>query len=497
MKILTATGPLKDSPHAVAVLLFDDEVKAPRLPVLDRETVKVLMKLIAAAKFTGKKDELLRHYTDRAVSPLIILHGLGARKDFTWQRLRYATGAVVRDARDHGAKTLVVVKEYSLAAEFTAADVTRAMVDGIVLGNWRFDHYQRQPKGEVKELTSVVIHYSTALRKAEAQRALPRLRVLAECTNRAREWSTHPTNVVNTDYLAKAAKKLKAPGFKVTVLERAQLQRLGLNLLLAVNKGSAMPPKLVIMDWNPRGAKQTIALVGKGMVFDSGGLNIKVMSMDEMKSDMSGASAVLAAMHGVVELKPKIRVVGVLGLTENAIGPDAYRPSDIYTAYNGKTVEITNTDAEGRLVLADALAYVIDKYKPTGVIDLATLTGAAKIALGLYANAIFSNDEQWKRAVTDAAERAGERLWPLPLYEEYSEEIKSPVAELRNAVTNHRWGGASTGAAFLKEFVGKTPWVHLDIAPTAFPGVPSPIQPKSTASGSGVRTVLELITTAK
>jgi leucyl aminopeptidase len=214
-----------------------------------------------------------------------------------------------------------------------------------------------------------------------------------------------------------------------------------------------------------------------------------------MKSDMSGAAAVLAAMYGVAELKPKVRVIGVMGLTENAIGPDAYRPSDIYTAYNGKTVEITNTDAEGRLVLADALAYVIAQYKPTGVIDIATLTGAAKIALGQFANAIFANDEKWQRAVADSAERVGERLWPLPLYEEYSEEIKSPIAQLRNAVTNHRWGGASTAAAFLKEFVGKTPWVHLDIAPTAFPGHPSPIQPKATASGAGVRTMLELVTT--
>jgi leucyl aminopeptidase len=493
MKISTAFGTVSAAPDAVAVFLFDDEVRSPRLPALNRATVNEITRLITASKFAGKKDEVIRHYSDRAMAPMLILVGLGARKDFHWQNLRLAAGAAVRNGRDHGAKTLALVSEDKLAADLGAEEVTHALVDGIVMGNWRFDDYKKTPPKEIKELTAVTIYFFNEQRKKSADRVIKRHAEIARCTNLARQWGTQPANVVNTEYLAREARKLSAKGLKVTVLERAQMQKLGMNLLLAVSKGSAMPPKLIIMDWNPGGTKKTYAFVGKGLVFDSGGLNIKVAMMEEMKSDMCGAAAVLAAMNGVAELKPNVRVVGVMGCVENAVGPDAYRPSDIYTAYNGKTVEIGNTDAEGRLVLADALAYTVDKYKPNGLVDLATLTGAAVVALGHFADAVFTNDEHWRQTVMAAGERAGERQWHMPLFDEYGEEMKGEVAQLRN-VPGHRWGGSCTAAAFLKEFVGNTPWVHIDIAPTAFPGVVSAIQPKATASGSGVRTLLELVT---
>jgi leucyl aminopeptidase len=492
MKIITASGSVKARPSAVAVCLFEDEVKSPKLPALDAATVKEIQRLITASKFAGKKDELVRHYAERSLSPMVILQGLGSRRDFQWKTLRLAIGSVVRAARDKGAKSLALLSMDKLAEELLAEDVTRAIVDGIVLGDWRFDHYKNLPKSDVKELDSVTIYYSSEARRKSADGILKRVRVAAECTNLAREYGTHPANVVNTEYLATEAKKLARQGVKVTVLDRAQLQKQGLNLLLAVARGSAMPPKLIIMDHNPRGAKKSYALVGKGLVFDSGGLNIKTASMEEMKSDMCGAAAVLAAMHGVAQLKPACRVIGVIGAVENAVGPESYRPSDIYTAYNGKTVEVMNTDAEGRLVLADALAYVVKNYKPDAVVDLATLTGAAVVALGYYADAVFSNNEKWLHTVMDAAEIAGERMWHMPLFEEYSEEMKGETAELRN-VPGHRWGGACTAAAFLNEFVGNTAWVHIDIAPTAFPSITSSIQPKATVTGSGVRTLLEVV----
>ncbi|MBU0508092.1 leucyl aminopeptidase [bacterium] len=493
MKITAAVGLVKGAPSAIAVCLFDDEIKAPKLPSLDRPTAREVMKLIAASRFSGKKDELVRHYSERGKAPLLILQGLGARRDFRWHTLRLAAGAVVREARDLGGKSLVVISEDKLIEDLSAEEVTRALVDGIILGNWRFDHYRPASKSDRKQLTSVTLYYTTSGRKRAADRSLKRQVILAESTNLARAWGTHPANVVNTDFLAREAKKLTVQGVKVTVLGKREMQRLGMGLILAVTKGSAMPPKLIIMDWNPRGAKKTFALVGKGLVFDSGGLNIKTASMDEMKSDMCGAAAVLGAMHGVAKLKPNCRVVGVIGAVENAIGPEAYRPSDIYTAYNGKTVEILNTDAEGRLVLADAMAYTVEKYKPSVMVDLATLTGAAVVALGHHADAVFSNNERLREQILKSAERAGERMWPMPLYEEYSKEMEGATAELRNAC-GHRWGGACTAAAFLKEFVGETPWIHIDIAPTAFPAVVSSIQPKETAAGSGVRTLLEFVT---
>jgi leucyl aminopeptidase len=244
------------------------------------------------------------------------------------------------------------------------------------------------------------------------------------------------------------------------------------------------------MDYHPQGAKNTVAIAGKGVVFDSGGLNIKLAMMEEMKGDMGGSAAVLGAMHTIVKTKPKVRVIGVIGTVENAIGSKSFRPSDIYTAYNGKTVEVGNTDAEGRLVLADAISYTIDKYKPSAVIDLATLTGAAKVALGSYADAVFTNDERLRQNVLQAAERAGERMWPMPLFEEYSKEVEGETADVRNSV-GHRWGGACTAAAFIQEFVGKTPWVHIDIAPTSHPATPTSIQPKASGSGAGVKTLVE------
>jgi leucyl aminopeptidase len=492
VKILTATGGVKGQPGALAVLLFDDEVKRPRLPALNRATVKEIIKLIAASKFSGKKNEMARQYSEHALAPVLILHGLGARRDFQWKSLRLAAGAVLREARDHGAKSLALVSEDRLATDLALESVTRALVDGFVLGQWKFDAYRTKSEDDKKDLKSASIYLPDAACKRAADKVLRRAQVAAECTNLARDWGTHPANVVNTEFLADEARKLSPRGVHVIVLTRAQLSRLGMNLLLAVSKGSAMPPKLIVMDWNPRGAKKSFALVGKGLVFDSGGLNIKTASMEEMKSDMCGAAAVLAAMNGVAELKPNVRVIGVIGAVENAIGPNAYRPSDIYTGYNGKTVEIANTDAEGRLVLADALAYTVAKYKPSAMVDLATLTGAAVVALGNYADAVFSNSERFLREVMQAAERVDERVWHMPLFEEYSEEVKGECADLRNSV-GHRWGGACTAAAFLKEFVGGTPWVHIDIAPTAFPAVVSAIQPKATAAGSGVRTLLELI----
>jgi leucyl aminopeptidase len=494
MKISTTFGVVKAEFGAIAVGLFDDELKNPKLPALDRATVREISKLVAAAKFTAKKKQTVVHLTDRAAAPVLILQGLGARKDFEWRALRLAAGAITRAARDNGAKSVAIVSEDQIAKDLDVDNVTRALVEGIVLGDWRFEHYKKGAGQDRKELKSVAIHYTSDERRNSAMRILKRYQTIAECQNLARDWGTQPTNVVTTDFLANEAKKLKKLGVKVSVLERRDLKRLGLNLLLAVSAGTAMPPKLIIMDWHPRGTKKGYAFVGKGLVFDSGGLNIKTMSMEEMKSDMCGGAAVLAAMHGVAQLKPRVRIIGVIGAVENAIGPNAYRPSDIYTAFNGKTVEIGNTDAEGRLVLADALAYTVDKYKPAGIVDLATLTGAAKIALGSHADAVFTNNDNWQREILGAAERAGERVWPLPLFDEHSEEMKGDIADLKN-IAGHRWGGACTGAAFLKEFVGKTPWVHMDIAPSAFPGNPSSIQPKATASGSGVRTLIELAMT--
>ncbi len=494
MKITSATGLVKGNFGAIAVCLFDDEVKSPKLSALDRATQRSVAQLIAASKFSGKKGETVRHFSDAAAAPVLILQGLGVRKHFTWLGLRHAAGACARTARDSGAKSLALCSDDKLADELNPENVTRALVDGLILGSWTFDHYKSKNESakDRKELASATLYFVNAERKRAADRMLPRATMMAECTCLARDWGTHPTNVTTIDYMTRRARELSKRGIRVSAVEMSEMKRLGMNLFVAVGQASEMPPRLVIMDWNPRGATKTFALVGKGLVFDSGGLNIKTAMMEEMKSDMCGAAAVLATMYGVAQMKPKVRVIGMLALAENAISGNAFRPSDIYTAMNGKTVEIGNTDAEGRLVLADSMCYANKKYKLTGMVDICTLTGAAKIALGVHADAVFTNNEKLQGRILDAANVSGDRMWPMPLYEEYLDEMRSPIADLNNTAGD-RWGGACRAAAFLREFVGDTPWVHIDIAPTSFPGALSPIQPKMTANGTGVRTFLEFL----
>ncbi|MBU0692315.1 leucyl aminopeptidase [bacterium] len=488
MKITPGFGKISGNPEAIGICLFDDEIRSGKFSAISAATKRAMERIIAASKFSGKPTETIAHLSESASAPVLVLQGMGSRKEFNWLRLRLAAGAVARAARDAGAKSLALVSGDKLTEDLSEEMITRALVDGLILGTWTFDHYKAQK--DKRLLRETVIYYGSEERKKAASKMIRHARILAEGQCVARDLTTHPTNEVNTDYLVREAKALSKKGIKTTVLEAAQMKKLGMNLILAVGQASAMPPRLIIMDYKPARARKTVALIGKGVVFDSGGLNIKTLMMDEMKSDMGGAAAVMGAMHTIARLKPGIRVIGVIGTVENAIGPNAYRPSDIYTAYNGKTVEVMNTDAEGRLVLADALAYTIDKYQPNAVIDLATLTGAAKVALGKYADAVFSNSDRMKKAVLAAAELAGERMWPMPLFEEYTKEVEGETAQLRNSV-GHRWGGACTAAAFLKEFVGNTSWTHIDIAPTAFPGAPSSIQPKMTATGSGVKTIVE------
>lgn len=491
MKFSALTGALKASPDAIAVCLFDDELKSPKLAGLDRRTSNLIIHLLASARFEGKHKDTFVHHGENGQSPILILQGLGSRAGFSWHRLRLAAGSVSRAAKACGVKSLAVFSTAAYDDDLDAVPTARALVDGLILGNWSFDHYKPRKSRSTDTLLTVSLYFNSQSRKNAAEKIIPAAQILAESQLLAREYGTHPANVVTTDYLKSEAKKLTRFGIKVTVLEREQLKRLGMNLILAVGQASTMPPRVIIMDYHPRGAKKSLALVGKGLVFDSGGLNIKVTMMEEMKSDMCGAASVLAAMHGIARLKPRQRVLGVIGTCENAISGNAYRPSDIYTAYNGKTVEIGNTDAEGRLVLADTLAYIADKYKPDMMVDIATLTGAAKVALGHHADAVFSNDERVKQKVLQAAERSFERLWPMPLYDEYLDEMKGDTAMLKNSA-GHRWGGASLAAAFLKEFVGKTPWAHLDIAPTSFPAYPTSLSPKMTASGNSTKALIEL-----
>ena len=317
--------------------------------------------------------------------------------------------------------------------------------------------------------------------------------MIAEAVSLARDLGNSPGNDINPSYLAATAQTLaETTSLSCQLLEQAEMEELNMGCLLGVAQGSAQPPAFIILEHTPRGANGApIVLVGKGLTFDSGGISIKPAGgMEDMKMDMSGGAAVLGTMQALARLNYPRRVVGLVPASENLPSGTAVKPGDILRAMSGKTVEVINTDAEGRLILADALAYAVEKYKPACIIDLATLTGAVVVALGSQATGMMGTDDDMMTRLREAGERCAERVWQLPLFDEYSKQIKSDFADIKN--TGGREAGSIIGGAFLKEFVGDTPWVHLDIAGMAWTREGKPYVPKG-STGWGIRLLLETL----
>ncbi|MDZ7641396.1 MAG: leucyl aminopeptidase [Desulfurivibrio sp.] len=370
-------------------------------------------------------------------------------------------------------------------------EAVAALSEGLLLGSYRFNKYRGlkdDPEQPEPLLSEVVIHAPRRL-KAVVQRAASLARGVAA----ARDMANEPGNGWTPAEFAEQARELgREYGLRVKVLSKAALTRLGMGGILAVSQGSVQPPNMVIVEHRVAAKAPTLLLVGKGLTFDSGGISLKPGSgMEEMKYDMCGGAAVLAAMEVVGREKPRrLNVVALVPASENMPGPAALKPGDIIRHYGGKTVEVINTDAEGRLLLADALAYGVAKYQPAAVVDLATLTGAVIVALGHHHAGLLGNDDELCQRLLAAGQRGGEPLWRLPLGKEYRKQLDSRVADLKNV--GKRDAGAIVGAAFLQEFVGETPWAHLDIAGTAWNFTEKSYIPKG-PSGFGVRTLVELI----
>jgi leucyl aminopeptidase len=371
----------------------------------------------------------------------------------------------------------------------------RALAEGAVLASYRSDARRTQREDRKPPVAHVTLLAERASDLAAAREAAEVGVVLAESQNVARRLSNEPPNVLTPEALAREARKLAAElGLGCRVLDVAEMRRRKMGALLGVGQGSAHPPRLVVLEHRPRRGRTrpTICVVGKGITFDSGGISIKPAGgMHEMKHDMSGAAAVVGLLRAAALLELPLHLVGVLAAAENMPGGDAYRPGDILGSASGLSIEIQNTDAEGRLVLADALHYARTQYEPAAMIDLATLTGACVVALGSWTSGLFGNHEGLVEAVRRAGEATGERAWPMPLWDEHRDEMRSQVADLKN-VSGSRDAGSSTAAAFLSKFVGDTPWVHLDIAGTAYTSKPGPYQPYG-ATGVGVRLLAQLL----
>jgi leucyl aminopeptidase len=363
-----------------------------------------------------------------------------------------------------------------------------AIAEGAILGLYSFSKYK---KPEYEDIDEILIVAKEGEEVPIIKSAIDKGKAVAQATNMARDMVNEPANYMTPTRMAEVAKEIATKyDLELKIFDREDMEAMGMGALLGVAKGSNQPPKLVVLSYKgDEGSQNTMGFLGKGITFDSGGISIKASEgMEEMKDDMAGAAAVMTALGAIAQLKPKINVTAVIPTTENLPSGTALKPGDILKAMNGKTIEVISTDAEGRLILADALSYAA-KQGVSPLIDLATLTGACRIALGTFYSGLFGNNQELIDKVRKAAERTGERMWQMPMPEEYKEQNKSDIADIKNA--GNRIGGAITAALFLAEFVDNVPWVHIDIAGTAFSSKESGYIAKG-ATGVGVRTLVEL-----
>jgi len=475
-----------------------------RVKAVDNALDGSIGRVLSAGDFRGKAGETLMLYPNGgSTARRVLLLGLGPEASVDAEGLRRAAGTAIAEAIRRKAK--IVAFALPSLRRIRGAAATQALAEGAVLAGYRFDRYQepsRQKERSDVTRFSVLIERAADLRPA---RTGARTGVaLGESQNVARDLSNQPANALPPVQLAREAEKMaKETGLRCRVMEVPELKRRKMGALLAVGQGSTNPPRLVVLEHNAPGGRRgkkrsgrrqpTVCLVGKGITFDSGGISIKPSAgMDEMKHDMSGAATVVGAMRAVAILDVPLHVVGILAAAENMPSGTAYRPGDVVKAMSGKTIEVLNTDAEGRVVLADALHYAREEFDPVAMVDLATLTGACVIALGKAATGLFGNNERLVEHVRRSGETSGERAWPMPLWDDHRKMVRSEIADVKN--TAGREAGSSTAAAFLDAFVGDTPWVHLDIAGTGWTSKTNPCQPRG-ATGVGVRLLLEMLRT--
>jgi len=495
--IRVTAGDITQSDADVVIINLFEGVASPggATGAMDRALDGAISKLIELGDLRGKSGEFVTIHTfGKIPAPRVVVAGLGKREDFDIDAVRNLAANVLRHVRKPGVSRVATIVHGAGIAGLDPAACAQAIAEGALLGTYRFERHKAKTnnndeKAEISELT-IVEHDQSKV--AVMQEAVERGKALAAATNFARDLANEPSNHLTPTELAARATAMvnSAGGLEIEVLEREDMERKGMGSLLSVAKGSHQPPKLVRISYRGReGDGYDLAFVGKGITFDTGGISIKpAAGMEAMKADMTGAASVIAAMQAIAALKPKVNVVAVAPCTENMPGGGASKPGDVVTAMNGRTIEILNTDAEGRLVLADAICYA-KELGAQHIVDVATLTGAVSIALGDVCYAVLTNNDELATKVERAAAAAGEKTWRLPMFKEYDELLKSDVADIKNVGT--RGAGTIAGAKFLEPFAEGTPWVHLDIA-----GVDMSDKDKGWvtkgASGYSVRTLVNL-----
>jgi leucyl aminopeptidase len=476
---------------AVVVGVWEDRALTPGAKLLDEATSGAITRaLSAAARFAGKKDELLPIIGPANLSvSRIVLAGLGKPETPDGRSMQQLGGKLYAHLNGAGETDATFAIEVGEMSSIGEADAAAQLAFGAQLRSYRFDKYRTKQKPEQKaSLTNLTVTTTDAV---AAQRAYAPLDEAAEAVFLTRDLVSEPPNVIYPETLAAQAEKLVEFGVEVEVLDEHKLRELGMNALLAVAQGSARPARVAVMEW--RGGKgKPLAFIGKGVTFDTGGISIKpAAGMADMKWDMAGSAVVIGLMRLLAARRAKVNAVGVVGLVENMPSGTAQRPGDIVTSMSGQTIEVLNTDAEGRLVLADALWYCQDRYKPQLMVDLATLTGAVIVALGHHYAGLYSNNEELADRLIAAGKAVDEQVWRMPLAAHYDREIDSDAADVKN-IGGGRAGGSIIGAQFLQRFVNDVPWAHLDIAGTAWSTKDAPTVPKG-ATAFGVRLLDRLV----
>lgn len=475
----------------IVVFFFQDE------QLFKRQTSQLTTAFsdIAAAfttkDFSGKESETILLYTQKKKAPRVFMIGLGDSKKFTVEKLRRAAATASKKARSLKVTAAsIVLPDVETILPESIEETAEAVAEASLLSIYTYDKYLTGQKnsGTLKELRFI----SSGSFTADIQNGLTTGQIIAEGTIHARDLTNAPGSEIYPETLAADVRSIgKKNGFSVTVFDKKKIQQLKMGGVIGVSNGSEKDPRFITLEYGKGYAKRgTVVLVGKGVTFDSGGISIKPSAgMAEMKMDMGGAAAVIGTFHAVSRLKLKRHIIGLIPSVENMPSGSAVKPGDIIRHFNGKTSEVDNTDAEGRLILADALSYA-SKFNPSVVIDLATLTGACVVALGHYASGMMGNDQETMDALNSAGAKSYDRVWQLPMFEEYEKLIKSNVADVKNV--GGRWAGAITAGWFLKKFIGDYKWVHLDIAGTAMQEENQDYIPRG-GSGAGVRLLVEYL----
>jgi len=475
---------------AIVINLFEGlEQPGGATAAVDKALDGAISSLISRGEIKGKFGEVnIVHTLGKLPAGIVAIAGLGKHQDFNVDKIRGLAGEFCRALRKLNCHKIATILHGAGIGNIELEASAEAIAEGALLGLYSFIKYKKPEFEDIEEMLIVV-------REKEKvpilEPAIGKGKVVAEATNLARDMVNEPANYMTPNQMAETAKEIASKyNLELKVFDREDMETMGMGALLGVAKGSNQPPKLITLSYKgDERSEKALGFLGKGITFDSGGISIKPSEgMSEMKDDMAGAAAVMTALGAIAQLKPQINVTAIIPATENLPSGTALKPGDVLKAMNGKTIEVINTDAEGRLILADALSYA-RKLGLSPLIDLATLTGACRVALGTLYSGLLGNDQDLVDKVLRAAERTGERMWQMPMPEEYKEQIKSEIANVKN--TGNRYGGAITAALFLAEFVDDTPWVHIDIAGTASSNKESGYIVKG-ATGVGVRTLVEL-----